>query len=141
VVPTKIYGEENVEGNLLIAVGRRKTSRAIVKMVDGSGKIIVNGQPLASYFPLTTQQQEVLKPLKIANLEGKFDIEVKSQGGGFTGQTDAIKLGISRALVKYNPDLISKLREFALLTRDPRMKERKKYGQKGARKRFQWTKR
>ncbi len=130
-----------MEGNLLIAVGRRKTARAIVKMSEGEGKIIINGKTLESYFPLITQQAEVLKPLKITETAGKFDIEVKSLGGGISGQIDAIKLGIARALTKYNPDFTSKLREFSLLTRDPRMKERKKYGQKGARKRFQWTKR
>ncbi len=130
-----------MEGNLLIAVGRRKTSRAIVKLTEGEGKIFVNGRPLEIYFPLVTQQAEVLKPLKVAELEGRFNIDVKALGGGISGQIDAIKLGIARALVKYNPDLTSKLREFSLLTRDPRMKERKKYGQKGARKRFQWTKR
>ncbi|MCM8828198.1 MAG: 30S ribosomal protein S9 [Candidatus Omnitrophica bacterium] len=127
--------------NLLISVGRRKTSRAIVKMFEGEGKIIVNGRSLEQYFPLVTQQAEVLKPLKVTELDGRFDIEVKSEGAGISGQIDAIKLGIARAIVKYNPDFISKLREFNLLTRDPRMKERKKYGQKGARKRFQWTKR
>ncbi|MGB9642006.1 MAG: 30S ribosomal protein S9, partial [Candidatus Ratteibacteria bacterium] len=92
-------------------------------------------------FPLVTQQADVVKPLKVTELDGRFNVEVKSLGGGISGQVDAIKLGIARALVKYNPDLTSKLREFGLLTRDPRMKERKKYGQKGARKRFQWTKR
>lgn len=130
-----------MEGNLLIAVGRRKSARAIVKMHEGEGKILINGRTLEKYFPLVTQQAEVLKPLKVTQMEGRFNIEVKSLGGGFTGQVDAIKLGIARALVKYNPDFTSKLREFSLLTRDPRMKERKKYGQKGARKRFQWTKR
>lgn len=130
-----------MEGNLLIAIGRRKTARAIVKLNSGDGKITINGKPLSDYFPLATQQSEVVKPLKVVELEGKFNIEVKSTGGGITGQIDAIKLGIARALVKYNPQLTSKLREFSLLTRDPRMKERKKYGQKGARKRFQWTKR
>ncbi len=130
-----------MEGNLLIAVGRRKTSRAIVKMTEGEGKIIINGKPLENYFPLATQRQEVIKPLKVTETDGKFDVDVKSLGGGISGQIDAIKLGIARALVKYNPDFTSKLREFSLLTRDPRMKERKKYGLKGARKRFQWTKR
>ncbi|MCM8814429.1 MAG: 30S ribosomal protein S9 [Candidatus Omnitrophica bacterium] len=130
-----------MEGNLLIAVGRRKTARAIVKISQGEGKITVNGRSLQQYFPLITQQAEVLKPLKVAELDGKFNIEVKSEGGGISGQVDAIKLGIARAIAKYNPDFIPRLREFALLTRDPRMKERKKYGQKGARKRFQWTKR
>ncbi|HOL50102.1 MAG TPA: 30S ribosomal protein S9 [bacterium] len=130
-----------MEGNLLIAVGRRKTARAVVKMSEGNGKIVINGKAIEQYFPLVTQQAEVVKPLKVTDLDGRFNIEVKSLGGGISGQVDAIKLGIARALVKYSPDLTSKLREFGLLTRDPRMKERKKYGQKGARKRFQWTKR
>ncbi|MGC9066014.1 MAG: 30S ribosomal protein S9 [Candidatus Ratteibacteria bacterium] len=130
-----------MEGNLLIAVGRRKTARAIVKMFEGNGKIVINGKSIEQYFPLVTQQADVVKPLKVTELDGRFNVEVKSLGGGISGQVDAIKLGIARALVKYNPDLTSKLREFGLLTRDPRMKERKKYGQKGARKRFQWTKR
>ncbi|HOK79505.1 MAG TPA: 30S ribosomal protein S9 [bacterium] len=130
-----------MEGNLLIAVGRRKTAHAIVKMSEGDGKIVINGKTIDQYFPLVTQQAEIVKPLKVTDLDGRFNIEVKSLGGGISGQVDAIKLGIARALVKYNPDLTSKLREFGLLTRDPRMKERKKYGQKGARKRFQWTKR
>lgn len=130
-----------MEGNFFIAVGRRKTSRAIVKMSEGDGRITINGKTIDQYFPLLTQQQEVVQPLKITETHGKFNIEVKSLGGGISGQVDAIKLGIARALVKYNPDFTSKLREFSLLTRDPRMKERKKYGQKGARKRFQWTKR
>lgn len=126
---------------LLIGVGRRKKSTAIVKLKEGKGEIIVNKRSLEKYFPLFYQQQEVTKPLVVTDLKDKFDIEVKVEGGGITGQVDAIKLGISRALVKYDSSLTPKLKEYGLLTRDPRMKERKKYGQKGARKKFQWTKR
>jgi len=126
---------------LLYGIGRRKTATAVVKIKQGSGRIEVNRRTLEEYFPLATQRQEAVRPLAAADLAGKFDIEIKTQGGGITGQVDAIKLGIARALVKYDPALVGRLREFGLLTRDPRMKERKKYGQKGARKRFQWTKR
>ena len=130
-----------MEGNLLIAVGRRKSSQAIAKLKTGSGKITINGKTLEEYLPLFYHRDEILKPLKVANLEGQFDIEVKSQGGGIHGQVDATKLAIARALLKFNPGLTPEMRKSNLLTRDPRMKERKKYGQKGARKKFQWTKR
>ncbi|HOK56325.1 MAG TPA: 30S ribosomal protein S9 [bacterium] len=126
---------------LLIGVGRRKKSVAVVKMKEGEGKIIINKKTLEQYFPLFYQQEDAIKPLIVTNLKGKFDFEIKVEGGGITGQVDAIKLGIARALVKSDPSLTPKLKEYGLLTRDPRMKERKKYGQKGARKKFQWTKR
>jgi len=127
--------------NLFIAVGRRKSSRAIVQMREGKGNFTVNGKAVDTYFPLFFMQSEVKKPLTVTDFLGKFDFEVKAEGGGINGQVDAVKLGVARALVKFDPGLVSKLREFSLLTRDPRMKERKKYGRKGARKRFQWTKR
>ncbi|MFN4226604.1 MAG: 30S ribosomal protein S9 [Candidatus Ratteibacteria bacterium] len=126
---------------LIIGVGRRKKSVAIVKMKEGEGKILINKKTLEQYFPLFYQQENVLKPLIVTDLKGKFDFEIKAEGGGISGQADAIKLGIARALIKYDPSLTPKLKEYGLLTRDPRMKERKKYGQKGARKKFQWTKR
>jgi small subunit ribosomal protein S9 len=125
----------------LIGVGRRKKSVAIVKMKEGEGKITVNRKTLEQYFPIFYHQEDAIKPLIVTDLKNKFDIEVKTEGGGITGQVDAIKLGIARALVKYDSSLLPKLKEYGLLTRDPRMKERKKYGQKGARKKFQWTKR
>jgi len=127
--------------NLIIAVGRRKTARAIAKLKEGKGEIKINKRDISSYFPLFYQQEEVLKPLEITGTKDKFDITIKAEGGGITGQIDAVKLAIARALTKYDPSLSSKLREFGLLTRDPRMPERKKYGQKKARKKFQWTKR
>jgi len=110
-------------------------------MKEGTGAILVNGKTLDQYFPIFYHRDEVRKPLTVTETAGKFDIVVKTSGGGLTGQVDAVKLGISRALVKFDVALISRLREFGLLTRDPRMKERKKPGQKGARKKFQWTKR
>ena len=129
------------ETKLLMEKGRRKTSVAVVKLKEGSGKISINKKSLKDYFALFYQQEEAIKPLTVTGLENKFDIEIKAKGGGITGQVDAVKLGIARALIKNDPSLTSKLREHGFLTRDPRMKERKKYGQKGARKKFQWTKR
>ncbi|MGB9677345.1 MAG: 30S ribosomal protein S9, partial [Candidatus Ratteibacteria bacterium] len=114
---------------LLIGVGRRKKSVAIVKMKEGNGKILINKKTLEEYFPLFYQQEEAIKPLIVTDLKNKFDFEIKTEGGGISGQVDAIKLGIARALVKYDPSLTGKLKEYGLLTRDPRMKERKKYGQ------------
>ncbi|HDN98059.1 MAG TPA: 30S ribosomal protein S9 [bacterium] len=125
----------------IIGVGRRKTATAIVKLREGSGNIVINKRSIKEYFPLFYQQQEALKPLLVTNLQDKFDLEIKAEGGGITGQMDAVKLGIARALSKYDPSLTPTLKEYGLLTRDPRMKERKKYGQKGARRKFQWTKR
>jgi small subunit ribosomal protein S9 len=126
---------------VLMGVGRRKTSTAVVQLRDGKGDVQVNKRTLAAYFPEEHMQKEVLKPLVVTELQNKYDIRIKAQGGGSTGQIGAMQLGIARALVKFDPALTSKLREHGLLTRDPRMKERKKYGQKGARKKFQWTKR
>lgn len=126
----------------LIGIGRRKTSTAVVKLTEkGSGRVQINGKDIKEYFPVFYQEEAVMKPFTVSELGNKFDADIKVTGGGPTGQVDAVKLGIARALVKYNPSLVSQLREHGLLTRDPRMKERKKYGQKGARKKFQWTKR
>ncbi len=130
-----------MDNNLLIAVGRRKSSHVIAKMKAGTGKIVINDKEISEYFPSFYLQDEILKPLKVTNLDSQFDIELKAEGGGLHGQVDASKLAIARAVAKFNPQLISELRKFDLLTRNPKMKERKKYGRKGARKRFQWTKR
>jgi len=124
----------------LIGIGRRKTSTAIVKLKEGKGKISINKKELEQFFPVSYQQEAAIQSLTLTGLKEKFDVEIKVQGGGITGQADAVKLGIARALAKYDQSLIGKLREYGLLTRNSRMKERKKYGQKGARKRFQWTK-
>lgn len=123
------------------ATGRRKTSVARVILRPGEGKVVVNRRPLESYFPSEALRSEIQQPLVAAELAGKFDIVVNACGGGIHGQAGATKLGIARALVIFNPDLRGRLRQGGFLTRDPRAKERKKYGQKGARKRFQFSKR
>ena len=124
-----------------IAVGRRKTSVARIILKPGSGNIKVNDKTLEQYFPIDTLKSDVLLPFTVTETSGKYDVEANVKGGGPTGQAGAVKLGISRALVEINNDFRTKLREFDLLTRDSRMVERKKYGQKKARKRFQFSKR
>jgi small subunit ribosomal protein S9 len=124
-----------------IAVGRRKTSVARVIIRPGSGKITVNGKDINEYFPTKFDSMKVQEPLKVLDAVGKFDFLINVKGGGTTGQVGAISLGIARALVLVNPDYRPKLRKLGYLTRDPRMVERKKYGQPKARKRFQFSKR
>lgn len=121
--------------------GRRKTSAARVFMRPGTGKFLVNGRTLEGYFPNAVLRMVVHQPLNLSDLNGKFDFVVTVAGGGPSGQASAIRMGISRALLAYNDQLKSLLRQAGLLTRDPRMKERKKPGQKGARRRFQFSKR
>lgn len=123
------------------AVGRRKTSVARVILLPGTGKITINRRSLENFFPIETLRTDVLKPLDATQTAGKFDVRVIVEGGGSTGQAGAIKLGIARALVDLSEDHKPALRAAGLLTRDPRMVERKKYGQKKARKRFQFSKR
>lgn len=123
------------------AIGRRKTARANVRLVPGSGAITVNKLPIEQYFPVELQRREALLALNVANVEGHFDIHISASGGGKSGQAGAIQLGIARALVNYNPELKALLRPAGLVTRDPRMVERKKFGQRKARKRFQFSKR
>jgi len=125
----------------IIATGRRKTSVASLKMNPGSGAIKVNGKDFVDYFPSISMQNTILRPLEIASAVHGFDIEVRTRGGGILGQAGAMRLAISRALVQTDETLRNPLREEGLLTRDPRMKERKKSGQPGARKRFQFSKR
>ena len=126
---------------VIAATGRRKTSTARVRLLPGSGKITINGEESAAYLQRATLQMAIVEPLTLTDSTGKYDIIVNATGGGKSGQAGAIRHGISRALVKLNESLKTTLRKGTFLTRDPRMKERKKYGQKGARKRFQWTKR
>ena len=121
--------------------GRRKSSVARVRIRPGEGKILINKKPLADFFSRLDHQSDVTAPLKTAEREGKYDVWVNVNGGGITGQAGAIKLGVARALAVAEPDLFASLRDSGYLTRDGRMKERKKYGQKGARKRFQFSKR
>jgi small subunit ribosomal protein S9 len=123
------------------ALGRRKEASARVKITSGSGKIIINGRDCKVYFPQSIYQELVLQPLRLLNIAEQYDVEVTVIGGGIKGQAEAIRMGISRALVKENPEVKSPLRKAGFMTRDPRSVERKKPGQKKARKRFQFTKR
>lgn len=121
--------------------GRRKEAIARVRVRPGEGKILVNNREVSDYFPHSTWQLVALKPLKVGGVEGKLDVFVKAHGGGLTGQSGAMSLGIARALLKLNPELRPALKRAGLLTRDPRMVERQKFGQKGARARNQYSKR
>jgi small subunit ribosomal protein S9 len=123
------------------AVGRRKTSVARVILSPGAGHIVVNKKPLDKFFPLETLRTDVVKPFEVTQTTGKYDVHINVDGGGSSGQAGAIRLGIARALVEMSEDNRIPLRTAGLLTRDPRMVERKKYGQKKARKRFQFSKR
>lgn len=122
-------------------LGRRKTAVARVRIRAGSGKVEINGRPYEQYFLNPREKAVALQPLKIAELEGKFDVFAKVDGGGINAQSQAVSLGLSRCLIKVSAELEPKLKEQNLLTRDGRMKERKKYGRRGARKRFQFSKR
>jgi small subunit ribosomal protein S9 len=124
-----------------MATGRRKTSVARVILRPGEGKVLINHRKFESYFPSEALQVEIREPLVVTEMAGKFDILVNAHGGGIHGQAGAARLGIARALITFNPELRIRLRQAGFLTRDPRAKERKKYGQKGARKRFQFSKR
>jgi small subunit ribosomal protein S9 len=123
------------------AVGRRKTSMARVRLVPGTGAITVNKRSLDDFFPNNVLKMVIKQPLLATETAEKFDIHVSVAGGGPSGQAGAIRHGISRALTLYNLELRKKLKKEGFLTRDPRMKERKKYGQRGARARFQFSKR
>lgn len=123
------------------AIGRRKNAVARVQMKAGSGAITVNNRPYEEYFPTLTLQNSILFPFLAANQAKQYDLSVNAKGGGVMGQMGAIRLAISRALIEADPQLRSVLKKEGLLRRDPRMKERKKAGQPGARKRFQFSKR
>jgi len=124
-----------------IALGRRKESTARVRMQPGTGEITINNRPFEKYFLRETDRIIVKQPLAITESANKFNIAARLTGGGLTGQAGALRLGIARALLLVDSNFKEIFRKNGYLTRDPRMKERKKYGQKGARKRFQWTKR
>jgi small subunit ribosomal protein S9 len=124
-----------------IGTGRRKTAVARVRMAAGSGKIVVNGRPFENYFPTDTLRTVASAPLTVTESVSKYDIRVKVEGGGPNGQAGAIRHGIARALLLADAALRPTLKSAGLLTRDPRMREREKYGQPGARKRFQYSKR
>jgi small subunit ribosomal protein S9 len=121
--------------------GRRKTSSARVFLRPGSGTITVNHLPVDSMFPTEVLRSQIRQPLLVTEMSDKFDVLATTAGGGVTGQAGALRLGIARALVEYSADLRPRLKKAGLLTRDPRVKERKKYGMAGARKRFQFSKR
>jgi small subunit ribosomal protein S9 len=121
--------------------GRRKTAAARVFLRPGAGEMKVNGRPLDDYFPNDVLKMVIKQPLNLTETAERFDIHVTVRGGGSAGQAGAIRHGISRALLEFNAELRDRLKSAGLLTRDPRKKERKKYGQKGARARFQFSKR
>jgi len=125
----------------ILATGRRKTSVASVRMQSGSGAIKVNGRDFTDYFGSISLQNQILRPLEIANAVHSYDFLVKTTGGGINGQAGALRLALSRALLEVDEALRLPLKQEGLLTRDPRMKERKKPGRPGARKRFQFSKR
>lgn len=124
-----------------LGTGRRKTSVARVRVRAGEGKIVINRRPLEEYFPLLSQRIAVTTPLDKSGKRNAVDIVIRVHGGGPTGQAGACKLGIARALLKFDPEVTAPLREASLLTRDGRMKERKKYGLRGARRGTQFSKR
>lgn len=126
---------------LVQATGRRKESRARVRFRDGGGQMVLNGKALEVYFPTMAQRMRVMEPLQVTNTHGHYDIEATLEGGGVTGQVDALRLGIARALIVLDPDLRPTLKKAGMLTRDSRRVERKKYGLRKARRAPQYTKR
>ena len=124
-----------------LGTGRRKTSVARIFLRPGKGEIQVNGRAFENYFPTESSRALVRQPLAATETIDKFDLLILTDGGGVAGQAGAARLGIARALVEFNAELRSRLKKLGFLTRDPRKHERKKYGQKGARKRFQFSKR
>lgn len=127
--------------NTVSAVGRRKESIARVRLVPGTGQKMVNGKAIDAYFPRATVIDMIVQPLEVTSTADRYDVHANVEGGGITGQAGAVRLGIARALVRVDESYRKPLKQAGLLTRDPRMKERKKYGQKKARKRFQFSKR
>ncbi len=123
------------------SLGRRKTAVARVVLTEGTGVITVNGRESEEYFPVTTQRFKLEQPFKLTETVGKYDVTATVDGGGITGQVDAVRLGIARALVKIDADHKPKLKAEELMTRDPRAVERKKFGRKKVRKRYQFSKR
>jgi small subunit ribosomal protein S9 len=133
----------SIEGkqSWFLGTGRRKESVARVFLRPGTGKFTVNGRTVEQYFPNHAWKHDAIEPLKFTSLTEQVDVVVTANGGGVGGQAGAVRMGLSRAISRFNPELRPALRTNGFLTRDSRMKERKKYGQKGARKRFQFTKR
>ena len=127
--------------NIYYATGRRKTAISRTWITPGSGEIIINNRPVDEYFPIEATREEMIQPFKITNTLGSYDVKATVVGGGIAGQAGAVRHGITRALVSVNPDFRLSLKKAGFIKRDPRVKERKKYGQKGARARFQFSKR
>ena len=123
------------------ATGRRKTSIARVRLIPGEGKITVNKRPFSAYFPRESNRLIIMQPLELVKLETKFNVFVNVCGGGLTGQAGAVRLGIARGLIQHDPSLRGVLKKAKFLVRDARKRERKKYGRKRARRRFQYSKR
>jgi small subunit ribosomal protein S9 len=135
--PTEPQGKQT----FIWGTGRRKTAVARVRIAAGSGKILVNDRQLNDYFSSERDRKAIFGPLEVTNTGGKMDVLVNASGGGLTGQAGAIIMGLGRALVRFDQTLEKSLRDAGFLTRDSRMKERKKYGQRGARRKFQFSKR
>jgi small subunit ribosomal protein S9 len=131
----------NVEKNATYATGRRKEAVARVWLMPGNGKVTINKRDIDNYFGRATSKMILRQPLALTEQNGKYDIYANVNGGGLSGQAEAIKLGVTRALMKVNPSFRPSLKAAGYVTRDPRAKERKKYGQRGARARFQFSKR
>ncbi|MFH1144106.1 MAG: 30S ribosomal protein S9 [Candidatus Eisenbacteria bacterium] len=127
--------------DMVHATGRRKSAVARVRLVAGTGQIMVNERPFEDYFPRETMRRVAMRPFDVTETTGRFDVHATCEGGGLTGQAGAFSLGLARALKESDPQLKGVLSKEGLLTRDARMPERKKYGQPGARKRFQFSKR
>ena len=130
-----------IQENVYYATGKRKTAIAKTWMTPGTGNISINGRAIEDYFPMETAKEILMQPLLLTNNAQSYDIKVKVIGGGVSGQAGAIRHGITKALVLIDPDLRAPLKKAGFVKRDPRRKERKKYGQPGARKRFQFSKR
>ena len=139
--PAAAPGTPAPKASYIWGVGRRKSAVARVRVAPGTGKIEINGRSLNEYFTNERDRKSIFGPLEVTNTGGKMDVLVNADGGGPTGQTGAIVMGLGRALAKYDNSLEVALRGGGFLTRDSRMKERKKYGQRGARRRFQFSKR
>ena len=127
--------------NIYYATGKRKSAIARTWLTPGNGEISINNRPVEAYFPVETLRTELLEPFKITNTAGSFNVKVSVKGGGIAGQAGAVRHGITKALILTDPDLRIPLKKAGFVKRDPRVKERKKYGQKGARARFQFSKR
>ena len=127
--------------NVYYATGKRKTAISRTWLTPGSGEIVINNRPAEDYFPIESLRTQMLEPLKLTNTLGSFDIKARVQGGGLSGQVEAVRHGITKALIASDPDLRLTLKKAGFVKRDPRVKERKKYGQRGARARFQFSKR